>query len=394
MDFKREELIMRAFAFFAVGLGTWASAMSATAATTYVQLHAFTTAEAQCPNGALLLSKDGSLYGMTQYGGSNGKGTVYALDPSGALRVLHNFGRGKSDGATPNGSLIEVDNVLYGVTRAGGASNRGVAFKLTKQGRFTLLHSFAGDIDGVWPQGPLVLATDGNLYGTTGNEGVSLGGTLFRMDTAGNVTTLWNMERNGAGPYDPRGGLMQASDGRLYGTSLGGGARDDGTVYSYDLDGTRTIVHDFGSTTASFPDSGVMQGRDGAFYGTTHSDSWDATGDAFRVTAAGDYSEPHHFSNAAGEGWGPEGRLVEPNDDVFLGTTDIGGTYSGGTLYRMTLGGDFKYLHMFGEPIEGGGVDGSTPEAGLTRTGKGEYVGTTCNGGAADAGTIYRLQIK
>jgi uncharacterized repeat protein (TIGR03803 family) len=384
---------MRPIAFLAVGLVTCTGAMVATAATTYAQLHAFTTAEAQCPNGALLLSKDGSLYGMTQDGGATGNGTVYALDPSGALRILHSFSRGKKDGATPNGSLIEVGGVLYGVTRAGGAANRGVAFKLTKQGQFTLLHAFAGDIDGIWPQGPLVLATDGNFYGTTGGEGVSGGGTLFRMDTAGNVTTLWSMELSGDGPSEPRGGLTQASDGRLYGTSFGGGADGVGTVYSYDLDGTKTVVHAFVGR-AMLPDSGVMQGRDGAFYGTTSTDSQIAAGVAFRVTATDDYTDLHQFSNAEGEGWGPMGRLVEPRDDVFLGTAQIGGTDNGGAVYRMTVSGGFKYLHMFGEPIEGGGVDGRTPLAGLTRTGKGEYVGTTCYGGAAGAGTIYRLQIK
>jgi uncharacterized repeat protein (TIGR03803 family) len=392
-----EHFTMRTFAFLAMGLGICASAMADTAIATYVQLHAFTTAEGQCPNGALLLSKDGNLYGMTQSGGLHGKGTVYALDPSGALRVLHNFGRGKNEGATPNGSLIEVGGVLYGVTQKGGESDRGVAFKLTKKGRFTLLHSFAGDIDGIWPQGPLVLATDGNFYGTTGFDGVSGGGVLFRMDKAGNVTPLWNMEIPGPGPSRPLGGLIQASDGRLYGTSQNGGAGGIGTVYSYDLDGTQTVVHDFGGQGEEegwIPDSGVMQGRDGAFYGTTPSDLQIAAGVAFRVTATGDYTEMHHFSDADGEGWAPMGRLLEPGDDVFVGTTFIGGTHDDGTIYRMTASGGFKYLHMFGDPIEGGGVDGSGPKAGLTRTGKGEYVGTTCYGGAANVGTIYRLQTQ
>jgi uncharacterized repeat protein (TIGR03803 family) len=391
-----EQISMRTFAFLAMGLGIWASALADTAVATYVQLHAFTTAEGQCPNGALLRSKDGTLYGMTESGGAHGKGTVYALDPSGALRVLHNFGHGPNEGDTPNGSLIEIGSVLYGVTRKGGEFDRGVAFKLTKKGKFTVLHSFAGDIDGIWPQGPLVLATDGNFYGTTGYEGVSGGGALFRMDMAGNVTTLWNMAISGPGPSRLLGGLIQASDGRLYGTSQNGGAAGIGTVYSYDLDGTKTVVHDFvsqGDTLGWIPDSGVMQGRDGAFYGTTPSDLQIAAGVAFRVTATGDYSEMHHFSNADGEGWAPMGRLLEPGD-VFLGITYIGGTHDDGTIYRLSTSGEFEYLHMFSDPIEGGGVDGRSPKAGLTRTGQGEYVGTTCYGGAGNVGTIYRLRAK
>lgn len=370
-----------------------APGQAAPPAVTYEQLHSFTVADGQCPVGGLLFSKDGSVYGVASGGGAHGMGTVFAVDPSGAFRVLHSFGRGANEGKKPKSGLVEVAGVLYGVTTVGGANGDGVAYKLSKTGKFTLLHSFTREVDGLWPQGPLVHASDGNFYGSTFYGGAYGLGTVFRMDKAGNLTTLWDMDPYGKGEAgEPGGGFIQATDGLLYGTSQAGGT-GSGTVFSVGLDGTHATVHAFNGYDGFVATNGVIQGRDGALYGTTSSDGWDATGVAFRVTTGGDFTKLHDFSNAPGEGWAPYGRLVESAADVFLGTTYIGGTTNGGTVFRLRADGSFAYLHMFGSAIDAG-VDGRGPEGGLVRTGKGEYVGTTCYGGADDAGTVYRIRTQ
>ncbi len=190
------------------------------------------------PEAGLLCTRDGDLYGSTAYTATNsipdfrsGFGTLYKLDRHGAFSTVHVFGTVTSspghslDGAHPLAKLIQTaDGNIYGTTPRGGQYDFGTVFRLGTDGSFTTIYSFSGHKDGAWPLAPLLLASDGNLYGTTqlyDADSFRYGyGTVFRITPDGAFETLvWFNGPNGA---FPEAGLIQATDGNLYGTTAGG----------------------------------------------------------------------------------------------------------------------------------------------------------------------------
>ena len=180
-----------------------------------------------------------------------------------SLTVVHSF---QNVGGSPYAGLTEgPGGVFYGTTAGAGLWGHGSVFALTPDGSsgyvFSTLYSFTGGADGASPLGGLVLANDGNLYGTTDFAGVGSGGTAFRIDTSGNLTTLHQFEDYGDG-FNPVANLIQASDGNLYGvTESGGGNGTYGTVYRMDLNGNETVIHAFGGGSGgAFPKGALLQG--------------------------------------------------------------------------------------------------------------------------------------
>jgi uncharacterized repeat protein (TIGR03803 family) len=172
------------------------------------------------PVAALVEGADGNFYGSTAYGGK-GLGVVFAISPNGLLNSLHEFNR--TDGANPEAALVQgSEGKLYGTTVAGGASGYGTVFKMGPfgVGGFATLHSLDNS-DGSQPGAGLILATDGNFYGTTWQGGAGGCGTLFKMTPAGTLTTLhnFNCTTDGALPY---GRPMQHTNGKLYATNGAG----------------------------------------------------------------------------------------------------------------------------------------------------------------------------
>ena len=160
------------------GLGSIAAGR--VTAQTFTNLHSFTGAKADGanPNGSLTLLS-ATLYGMTYGGGTSGCGVVFRINTDGiGYTNLHSFAGGSADGAYPVGSLTLGSNTLYGVTSQGGASGKGVAFRINTDGSgYTNLHSFAGGyFDGANPRGPLVLNGQ-TLYGMTHEGGMSTFGS-------------------------------------------------------------------------------------------------------------------------------------------------------------------------------------------------------------------------
>jgi uncharacterized repeat protein (TIGR03803 family) len=193
----------------------------------------------------------GNFYGTTFSGGADGNGTVFEITPTGKLTTLHSF-RGP-DGNSPNGLVQGSNGNFYGTTTYGGAHGDGTVFEITTAGKLITLHSFDGT-DGALPiagqnsaAADLVQATDGNFYGTTSQGGASnlgaLGGTVFRITPAGKLTTLHSFcsETNCTDGTTPYAGLMQATNGNLYGTTNNGGSYDQGTIFSLGL-GLRPFV--------------------------------------------------------------------------------------------------------------------------------------------------------
>lgn len=193
------------------------------------------------PSYPLVQGTDGNFYGVITGRSGYYDGKLFKMTPSGTVTVLYNFCNLKNctDGAFPYGSLTEgADGDFYGTTSAGGAvgdGGSGTFYKITRAGKLTTLHSFDYETKGNYgslPLSGLVLATDGNFYGTTyqGGMGCVFGcGTVFKISPAGKLTTLYLFGGpDGAGPY----GLFQHTGGAFYGATAAGGAKNYGTVFS------------------------------------------------------------------------------------------------------------------------------------------------------------------
>jgi uncharacterized repeat protein (TIGR03803 family) len=319
----------------------------------------YCVADGQVPNG-LLQATDGNFYGTTEVGGAHNQGTVFKITPAGALTTLYNFCSASAcaDGQQPLAGLIQAnDGNFYGTTSKGGTFNYnyGTVFQITPAGALTTLHSFNGT-DGFQPSGALIQASDGNLYGTTswgGAYGLSYNGTIFKITPTGTFTTLYNFcsQVNCADGRWPLAALIQGSDGNFYGTTTAGGAYDTkcsnhgcGTIFQMTPGGVLTTLHSFcaqlGCSDGVGQIAGLIQATDGNFYGTTEGGvftpcSPSKCGTVFEITPKGTLAVLHGFNTI--DGAQPVSGLLQAPDGSFYGTTDRGGTYGQGTIFRLAV---------------------------------------------------------
>ncbi len=240
----------------------------------------------------LVQAPDGNFYGTTVYGGANpckpwvGCGTVFKITPAGQLTTLYNFCSQKNcaDGSFPTGLVMGSDGAFYGTAYQGGETQAaGTVFRITSTGKFTILHAFCSlpnCADGFMPRGPLALGSDGNFYGTTESNGPNnSNGTIFKVTPTGSFTTLHIFCAQTGCPdgVEPNGGLIQANDGNLYGTTNGGGndltacnfSAGCGTIFKITPAGELTTLYAFDFSDGLNPSAGLVQRTDGTFYGTT-----------------------------------------------------------------------------------------------------------------------------
>lgn len=302
-----------------------------------VVLKSFVGADGLSPQAGLTLSTDGTLFGTTCNGGISNLGTVFKLARDGNdFAVLHGF-TGGADGENPSVALIEGrDGALYGTTKVGDYSTRGTIFKLNKDGTgYSILHSFTGSPDGQNPNGKLLEASDGSLYGVTAAGGfiVRCLGTVFSLQKDGSdYTTLYSFQTTGGGGIVPSAGLVEGSDGVLYGTTSGGGSGFGGTVFRLNKDGSGYgVMRNFSNAAVSVggdayaPWSELVEGTNGALYGTTQFGSKGA-GAVYKLNKDGSgYTVLRSFSGAGGDGDSPWGALLLMANGVFYGTTAWGG---------------------------------------------------------------------
>jgi uncharacterized repeat protein (TIGR03803 family) len=379
------------------------------------------------PEAGLIQGTDGNLYGTTVQGSPNGAGAIFKITPSGTVTTLHDFcaQSGCADGGNPVASLVQgADGNLYGTTSGGGeaitpeCNGCGTVFKITPDGTFTLLYSFCsetGCADGQNPYAGLVQGIDGNFYGTTAGGGANGGGTVFRITPSGDFTTLYSFcsEPNCADGQLPEAGLIQATDGNLYGTTLNAGANTEGgVVFRITPNGEYTVIYNFCSTLGGggcgdgkYP-SGLVEAADGDFYGVTHDGgangpcySQSGCGTVFRITPAGTLTTLYSFCSqtncADGDLPAVSSGLVQGTDGKLYGTTYSGGADCSiycGTAFRITTSGAFTTLYSFCSKANCG--DGDRPAAPLVQDTNGKFYGTTLYGGLPDdSGTVYRLTV-
>src|SRR5262249_10353216 len=182
------------------------------------------------------------------------------------LQIVKSFGQ--LSGSNPQGNLIQGgDGALYGTTYAGGGSGHGTVFRVNPDGTgYAAIHSFSYS-DGSQPYAGLIQGNDGALYGTTAQGGSIGNGTVFRINPDGSGYAVLHSFAFGADGANPYAGLIQGSDGALYGTTMGGGASGNGTVFKVNLDGSGyAVLRSFTGGDGAHPYAGLIQGNDGALY--------------------------------------------------------------------------------------------------------------------------------
>ncbi len=218
-------------------------------------LHAFTGADGAYPTGGLVADDAGNFYGTTGGGGPALCGTVFRIDATGRLTTLYSFS-GRPDGNRPLGTLVLERARLYGVTGSGGASNFGTVFELAPGSPWTetIMYSFMGEADGDDPIGGLAADGAGNLYGATfcGGNGftgatcLAGSGVVFKLNIAARQeTVLHTFGITTTDGNEPGAGVVRDSAGNLYGSTLFGGAGGFGTVFKMDSGGNLTVLHKF-----------------------------------------------------------------------------------------------------------------------------------------------------
>jgi uncharacterized repeat protein (TIGR03803 family) len=308
-------------------------------------VHEFTSAtDGQFPNWGLMQASDGNFYGVaasggTLSGGGGGQGTVFRLTPGGSYTVLHVFGG--SDGGTPLCTLVEgAGNYLYGTTTDGGANGQGTVFKISLDGTsFVSLHSF--DItDGEAPSAGLVLGSDGNFYGETG-EGGDLGnngsyGTVFSITSAGVFTLLYSFDTYSE---SPTGSLIQGANGDFYFYGGSHNSEQYGKIYEFNPNtNDLSILYAFSGPDGNDPyDGSLLLASDGNLYGVTRFGGAYNDGALFRLTTAGALTVLHSFDYNGSDGVDAEAGVAQAGDGNLYGMTEGGGAHAAGTIYRYNL---------------------------------------------------------
>ena len=355
---------------------------------TLQQIRSLQDGDGESPQARLVEGADGFLYGTTVRGGSGGSGTVFKVSKEGSgFTVIKSFSG--SDGDHPISSLVEAGGVLYGTTFDGGTNDSGTVFRLETNGdNFATLVSFTEPPnDGVLPNGGLLLASDGLLYGTTQWGGAHYRGTIFRLNTNGvGYTIVVSFE--GLNGWEPMGELIEASDGNLYGVTRVGGTNGMGTIYRVGKDGSNLTVLRELDENNKYPSSALIEAKDGMLYGTTFGQNFSGgsvfrlgkDGNSFSTLATFDPDAPVYF---------PNGPLVEWVDGRLVGTSYGSRTnWGAGAIFWLNKNGsDFQVLHYFQTLADGG----REPQAGVMLASNGSVYGTTSGGGQEGIGTLFKL---
>ncbi len=346
---------------------------------------------------ALIEGDDGALYGTTEYGGIYDGGTVFKMAANGTnYTVLKHFSGSGGDGTRPYAGLLKATNgLLYGTTCYGGSNSVGTIFRLAQDGgNYAVLKNFSTNAaDGRNPRAGLMQASDGNLYGTTYGGGSSNQGTIFKLGADGGsyamLASFTGRTNHGGKPF---AGLVEGTNGALYGTTFVGGLSNRGTVFRLNKDGTGfSLLKSFTGTSGDgrHPCAGLIRGSDNWLYGSTRIGGVSNWGNIFRLGQDGSgYSVIGSFTDPNG-GRHPHGRLVEGADGALYGTTYQGGASNLGTVFKLAKDGSggLVQLAAFSQAF----TDGANPEAGLLKASDGWLYATTCRGGAASYGTIFKL---
>jgi uncharacterized repeat protein (TIGR03803 family) len=307
-----------------------------------------------------------------------------------------------TNGNGPSGPVVQAsDGNFYGTTVHGGVNAQGNVFRMTPSGKITSIYSFcskANCADGQFPTTGPVLGTDRNLYGVTyeGGDGSS-SGTIYKMTLSGKITTIYTFKCSGSTCANGElpTGISLGSDGNFYGTTTFGGANINGVLFKISPAGKFTLLHTFCSSTncsdGQIPVFPPFQGTDGNFYGTTNGGGSFGVGVVYKLTLAGAYKVIKSFcepSASCNTGFYPT-TVVQDGSGNLFGTTANNGSFNSGTVFEITSANKFKVFHTFS--FNGG----QAPTKGLTLAKDGNFYGVGINDDnfatTAGFGSIFKV---
>ena len=329
--------------------------------------------------GYMALASDGSMWTTSQQGGQYGRGAIFKMTADGKLTVVHSFN--VTDGNGPQSGLtLGSDGNFYGTAYSGGKVGVGTLFKVSQSGVFTHLADF-NNTNGSYPIAPPVQGKDGNLYGVAT-------AFIYRLTTAGACTPIFQYTAaNSVTVGNLPMSLVPASDGSFYGTTARGGSKGFGTVFRVSTSGAVTVLHMFDNTNGATSYS-IMQASDGNLYGTCYQGGQYNYGLVYKMAPTGAYNVLHVFT-------GPEGALpvsgvIEAKDGYLYGTTKGGGAGGRGAIYRIKKdGSNFELVYSLnGDMLEGRYL----MQPGL-QAATGKFYNCVMQGGTKVAGTFYSLDI-
>jgi uncharacterized repeat protein (TIGR03803 family) len=383
--------------------------VTVSSASTFKVFYTFSGKDGSFPNGDLLADSAGNLYGTAQFGGSSVYGVVFKLSPTGKETILYNF-TGKADGGIPIGRvMMDKSGNLYGMTSLGGDAtcSCGTVYKLAPNGTLTVLHAFKGGKDGAQNQAQPELglvSIDGNFYGSAsfggdiGCDGNLGCGVVFKVSSAGKEKVLYRFDgkTNGAFPQD----VISDDAGNLYSTTGGSYiSGNGGTIFKIDSAGKLTTLYTFtGTPTGVSPRWHPLRTNSGTFLGATQfggSTTNCVAGSAgcgvvYSVNASGKERVLHAFYKNPNDGAEPSGGLLKAGSNLY-GVTVYGGTINSnctfgcGVVYRASTTGRYLVLYRFT-----GGADGNYPSGSLAQDSAGNLYGATSAGGNGD-GVIFKI---
>jgi len=379
-------------------------------AQTLTLLHTFNSLpDGLTPIGGVIQDQAGNLYGTTARGGTGTQGTVFKIDTSGHETVLHSFVR-RPGGLDPEAGLtIDNSGNLYGTTELGGTQGKGTIFKIDPSGNHTVLHSFLCCPPlGKNPVASLILDGAGNLYGTALNGGDQAeNGTVFKLSPDGTLTVLH--EFNGRNQVlsvnppgfvndgiNPRGPLFLDGSGNLWGTTYQGGSNNKGTVFTISPNGLYLVFYNFGSSGGNddgqWPTAGVILDPSRFIVGTCSKGGTHNGGTVFQTDGTSE-TVLHNFGGPNDGKWPLGGLAIDANGNLY-GTTSSGGADQlGGTVFKIDNAGNYSVLHSFN-----GSSDGGVPAAGVLIGADGNLYGTCSKGGPGNGffgigGTVFKLSL-
>lgn len=299
--------------------------------------------EAGCGPRWLTAGNDGNIYGACAPTASSPSGYIWKMTTTGTLTDLHDF-NGSTEGSSPVAPLLASDGNLYGVTLSGGSNNLGTFYKFApKTNTLTLLYTFAND--GKNGYGPLCIPTQAasglTFYCTTENGGANGLGTVFSITSTGTYKVLHSFGGGSTDGADGDSGVILGSDGNLYGVTRTGGTSGFGTVFKLTTAGVITLLHSFnGTSDGGYPANGLIQASDGNLYGTANdcASSCGTNQTAFKVTKAGTFSVLATFTSGGASGVLPDTGILQLTNGTFYGACEQGGTSNAGTLWSISNG--------------------------------------------------------
>jgi uncharacterized repeat protein (TIGR03803 family) len=354
-------------------------------AVTFKMLYKFTGGtDGGNPQSGLVLDKKGNLYGTALYGGANKKGVVFRVAPNGTEKVLYSFGSHGDDGANPAGALQgKKSGVFYGTTMIGGQNNTGTVFQISRKGAESVLYQFAGGNDGDEPQA-------GGLTGTTLLGGTNGLGTAYEI-ADGHETFLHSFGSGSDGAY-PYAALIADKAGNLYGTASSLGLHRQGVVFELTPGGAETILYSFCAAAncadGAAPRCALQFDSSGNLYGTTGGGGANNEGTVFKLSPRGTETVLYSFCTAANctDGAVPFAGVIGDPATGLYGTTYYGGMNNAGTVFSLAPDGMETVLHAFDES------DGYEPSASLVMDKKGNLYGTTSGGGGQETeGNVFEI---